>query len=56
MWSVMVLKKGTYPLSNHVTCAFFPVESSKTPQEKRHMSQIFIKDMCLFSRGVFIYI
>ena len=23
--------------------------------EKRHMSQIFIKDMCLFSRGVFTY-
>ena len=28
----------------------------KTPQEKRHTSQIFIKDMCLFSCGVFIYI
>ena len=29
-----------------------------TPGEKRHMSQIFIiiKDMCLFSHGVFKYI
>ena len=26
----------------------------KTPREKRHMSHDLIKDMCLFSHGVFI--